>query len=147
MKTSMLLGMLVVAVSAGPPAPGGKGDKQKLAGTWMALEVVENGKSFENQGVQKSNIVFDGDKLVTYMSDDGIRTDRDEFTFELDPTKKPKRITLTKANGNTWLGIYSLKDNNLKICLAHRTAKEPPSEFAAKKGSKTVLLVLQRAMQ
>jgi uncharacterized protein (TIGR03067 family) len=141
MKALMLL---IATVQAGPP--GGKTDKEKLSGAWMALEVEDNGQAFENQGVQKTKIVFDGDKMIAHMSQDGIRTDRDAFTFELDPTKKPKRITLTKANGAVWLGIYSLDKNNLKICVAHRSAKAPPSDFKAKKGSKAILFILQSAM-
>jgi uncharacterized protein (TIGR03067 family) len=68
-------------------------------------------------------------------------------TFVLDPGKKPKTIDIKftegPEKGNTSLGIYELDGDTLKICLTI-TAKDRPTEFAAKAKSGHGFEVLKR---
>ena len=57
----------------------------------------------------------------------------------IDPTKKPKEITLTPDNSKTPLyGIYELKGDTLTLCIGEKR----PTQFKAKEGA--VLWVLKR---
>jgi len=58
---------------------------------------------------------------------------------KIDPTKKPKAITLTPDNSKKPLyGIYKLKGNTLTLCIGAKR----PRQFKAKKGA--TLWVLKR---
>ena len=57
----------------------------------------------------------------------------------IDPTKKPKEITLTPDNSKTPLyGIYELKGDTLTLCIGEKR----PTQFKAKEGA--MLWVLKR---
>jgi uncharacterized protein (TIGR03067 family) len=50
---------------------------------------------------------------------------------KIDPTKKPKEITLTPDNSNKPLyGIYELKGDTLTLCIGEKR----PTQFKAKEG-------------
>lgn len=71
-----------------------------------------------------------------------------QATYRLDPSKKPRAIDLTSTSGETkgrtYLGIYELDGDALKICFSEYE-QDRPREFAAqgKPGIRT-LLVLKR---
>ena len=51
---------------------------------------------------------------------------------KIDPTKKPKEITLTPDNSrNPLLGIYELKGDTLTLCIGERR----PTQFKAEEGA------------
>src|SRR5687768_8013437 len=86
-------------------------------------------------------VTFKGDRMVTELND-GKRTVREEVTVELDGAKTPKQLTLKDARRNgTYLGIYSLDGDTLKICYDDR---ERPVAFASSEGTSVVLAVLKR---
>jgi uncharacterized protein (TIGR03067 family) len=55
-------------------------------------------------------------------------------TSKIDPSKKPKTIDLTAAEGDsagkTALGIYELEKDSRKVCIA-KPGDERPTEFAS----------------
>jgi uncharacterized protein (TIGR03067 family) len=65
--------------------------------------------------------------------------------FKLDPAKKPKTIDMTaeKAKQEQVLGIYELKDDDLKLCFA-KGGGERPTEFISKAGTNQTVIVLKR---
>jgi len=68
-------------------------------------------------------------------------------TFSIDPGKNPKTIDIKftegPEKGNTSLGIYELDGEDFKLCLTV-TAKDRPTEFAAKAKSGLGLETLKR---
>ncbi len=82
----------------------------------------------------------------------------EEFTFKLDPTKKPKTFDFQQRRNakQSFPGIYLLKGDELKICFRFRRGSqdemlapekpERPTAFADywKTGSYTALLILKR---
>jgi uncharacterized protein (TIGR03067 family) len=110
--------------------PDDKGEAKKFEGTWEVVKATGNGMPIE----QKSTLVLEGNKY-TRTRPNG---DTDTGTFSVDPSKKPKTIDVMpgdgKAKDKTWLGIYELDGDSLKICLAE-PGKDRPDDFTSKEGS------------
>jgi uncharacterized protein (TIGR03067 family) len=66
-------------------------------------------------------------------------------TYKLDTNKSPKQVDLI-VQGKSFLGIYAIDGENLKLCLGE-IEKARPSEFAAPKGTLTLLMVLKRGKE
>jgi uncharacterized protein (TIGR03067 family) len=66
------------------------------------------------------SFVFKGDRL-TLTGPKPFR--KREYSFKLDPSKKPKTIDLTLLDGQlnekVWRGIYELKGDELTGCTRH----------------------------
>jgi len=121
-------------------AGGKKTDKDKLQGTWTAVSAVKEGKPAPDDFVKEFKLTFKGDKLTA-----SVAGGDKEATFKLDTTKKPGQITITPSDGEKAVaGIYSFDGDTLKLCIAEGEAAIP-TEFAAKAGSRAMLLVLKRA--
>jgi uncharacterized protein (TIGR03067 family) len=60
-------------------------------------------------------------------------------TWEIDPKKKPKRITFTYATQVKLEGIYELKGDELKMTF--KWGQELPRDFASARG---VVMTLKR---
>jgi uncharacterized protein (TIGR03067 family) len=75
------------------------------------------------------------------------KSSEDTYTYKLDTSKKPAEIDLTITNGvfkgKTYPGIYQLDGGTLKLCR-NQPGQKRPTEFASKKGSDTMFLVLKR---
>jgi uncharacterized protein (TIGR03067 family) len=112
-----------------------------LTGTWKAVSVVANGDEVEQ---------FKG-TLFTYK--DGTLTRKNEqgeqvSSYKLDPTKKPATIDITakggRNEGQTRKGIYEVKGDDLKVCVAFMPDADRPKEFASEAGSGNILITLKR---
>ena len=96
-----------------------KSDKDKLQGTWVAMSGQRLGVDFDEAQLKNWVLVFEDDRFIR---DGGERV---EGTYKIDPDKKPKEIDLV-FSGHTWLGIYELKGDTLKLVFR---LKERPTEF------------------
>ena len=107
--------------------------RKKLAGIWKGRVV---------QGA-KGHVLTIGKDRITGKK--GKKEDLGEGSFKLDLTKKPWRLdaTVTKGPGkdDTYLGIYSLKDDTLKWCVSS-PGEERPKKFVTE--GQQFLLVLKR---
>jgi uncharacterized protein (TIGR03067 family) len=112
-------------------------DKKALQGKWDVISVVIEGK--KEKGDKKVTATFEGGTLKF----DPKSRDFSEFSFTLDATKTPKALDL-KSKGDSNVGIYELKGDDLKICLTQLEPvdKNRPKEFAGSKD--TILFVLKR---
>jgi uncharacterized protein (TIGR03067 family) len=137
---------LILAVSlliAADKKDSAKNDKDKLQGTWSMVSGESNGDPPPDEMIKNFRMVFNGDRMTLKFGPD---KGQKEGTFKLDPRKKPKEILLTpsKEGEKPMQGIYDLDGDNLKLCMA-RAGNPRPKEFAAKKGSTDILMVLRRA--
>jgi uncharacterized protein (TIGR03067 family) len=126
-----------------------KGDLDNLQGTWITVSLVNDGKTLvdektpPNQGPQ-TKLVYEGNKWIIQVGDHAVATS----VFKINATKKPKEIDILDATGTkndkTKLGIYELRGDIYKYCLAP-AGKPRPTEFTSKAGSGHSLGVSKRA--
>jgi uncharacterized protein (TIGR03067 family) len=140
MHWQLLIAVLVVSAPA--PADKEKKDEEKIQGTWTVVSMEEGGRKSPDEDVKKTTLVFKDNGLTVYDRGKG-----EKAKFKLDQAKKPKTIDALpeeKAPGvEQILGIYELKDDELKICFG-KDGAERPTEFATKAGSRNTLIVLKR---
>jgi uncharacterized protein (TIGR03067 family) len=117
-------------------------DYAKLEGTWRVVSLEVEGVKIPEETIKDSRLIIKGkeftmkEKIATYRG-----------SLIIDPSKKPTTIDLKftegPEKGNTSLGIYELEGDDLKLCLTV-TAKDRPTEFAAKPKSGHGFEVLKR---
>jgi uncharacterized protein (TIGR03067 family) len=140
MLTVLAAGLLVAADAPGDAA---KQDAQALQGGWALVSGEYSRGKFSPEEVRKIRADFRGDTVVFKLGDETLKS-----LYKLDPTQKPKVIDLTSTDSRTrdrtYLGIYSLEGDTLKICFSE-SEQERPKEFAAEgqPGVRT-LFVLRR---
>jgi uncharacterized protein (TIGR03067 family) len=127
-----------------------KQQSEKLQGTWGAVTFIQDGQG-EGPEVapDKSPVrwVFKEDR-VTFLAD--VEEASAKGIFKLDPSAKPNAIDVSfpaapnAKQGQTFLGIYELDGETLKICY-DPDGKKRPAEFQAKAGSNRILAVFKRA--
>ena len=122
----------------------GKGDGEKLTGTWTCSSGINDGKALAQETVQKLRL--------TLTKDGGYKTERGkqvlfDSTYKIDPDKRPKHIDLIgtegENKGKAALGIYVLDGDTLKICYT-MPGEGRPREFESKAGSGATLVVWKR---
>jgi uncharacterized protein (TIGR03067 family) len=115
-------------------------DEQAIQGTWkVAREETNWAESPDSQQLQeKCKWVITADKITVEF--DGRTGD---FTYKLDPKKKPATFDMTDPGGLKTEGICFLHGDELKICTAQNGAKRP-REFNTMSGEAD-LVILKRA--
>lgn len=114
-----------------------KTDAEKILGMWKVVSAMDGG---ENQDT-KEVLTFGKDKIT--VED---RESKSEWkAYKLEPGKNPKWIDLT-TDGKTYLGIYELDGDKLKICINEDSDsdRKRPTEFLSKKQTNFTLMVLER---
>src|SRR5437588_8738547 len=128
MKAQMLtLGLVFVLMVPGSRAADPNEDKDKLKGAWTLVGVEEGGERVQiKENTDRSmKLLFAGNKFTAERKDK-----RNELTYKLNGASKPKTIDLTPVTGfdkgKTYLGIYELEGDELKLCFAEPEVKERP---------------------
>jgi uncharacterized protein (TIGR03067 family) len=119
-----------------------KKDEDLIKGTWSIKSAAKEGQKESEDKLKELKITFAAGGKLNVM---GPGKDS-EGTYKLDASRKPKQIDVTIDDGGkelTLKGIYELKKDSLKICLAH-PPDERPTEFATQAGVKTMLIVFRR---
>src|SRR4051794_25032675 len=96
---------LVVVVGFVLAADAPRKDNDRLQGTWTATAAEDSRKKVPADVLKKLKIAVKDDKMTFFPSER-------ELTCTLDPTRKPKQITLTDSEGKKGKpleGIYSLE--------------------------------------
>src|SRR5262249_34355351 len=106
-------------------------------GTWNAVSGERDGEKLnEFQLKNWEQMIFKEDKFTREGNE------KKEGTFAIDPKKDPKEIDLNltvKGQAATWMGIYELKGDTLKLALS---GGGRPTELSSKGGG--VLIVFER---
>lgn len=119
-----------------------KTDAEGLQGYWQAVTINNEGRSAPEELSRGFGILIVGEKMQMFSP-----LGNAEFSFTLDPTKKPKAISL-EGRGNDFKyssAIYELKGDELKLCLSTRNPRDFLTEFSAPDGSGIALVTLKRA--
>jgi len=120
-----------------------QGDKD-LDGMWEATATTHDAQDRNAPMVGKGVWTIAGDTLTTKAGDMDAR----KATIKVDASKTPKTLDLTPQDGpdkgKTYLCVYTLKGDDLRICFAD-AGKDRPTEIAAKFGSGWTIVALKRA--
>ncbi len=108
-----------------------KAEMKKLAGEWYRSHGLSNGFKTTVQGFSLV-MFFEGDRVKDgrIFKPEDVKS-LDTWTVAVDPAKSPKTINLTMTKDGkkqTRLGIYELKDNDLKVSWA-MDGKDRPAKF------------------
>jgi uncharacterized protein (TIGR03067 family) len=122
-----------------------KTDSDRLQGRWTVLSGESNGELVNKDKIRATVVVFEKTRL--YVEDKG-HNKLWVMTFKLDPTKKPKTISMKleegKYKGASSGGIYALEGEYLKLCYALPNGKKPTS-FKTARGSHDNSFLLKRS--
>jgi uncharacterized protein (TIGR03067 family) len=125
-----------------------KGDLARLRGTWLTVSLVNDGKTLVDEKTPPvkgpaTKLVYEGNKWLIKVGDKTVA----DGVFTIDPTRTPREIDILDGTGmkndQTKLGIYELKGDLYKYCLAP-AGKPRPTEFTSKPGSGHSLGVMKR---
>jgi uncharacterized protein (TIGR03067 family) len=137
----LLLG-IVLLLAADDAKDEVKKELARFEGTWKIVSLESEQNKLNEDSLKDIRLKLEGDKFTTIVNDG-----ENHGTFKVDPTKKPKTMDITMADGDmkgkTMVGIYELEGDTYKLCV-DMSGKSRPTEFAVKPGSGFVLEVLKR---
>jgi uncharacterized protein (TIGR03067 family) len=117
-------------------------DLDLLQGTWTITTLELEGEPMPAAMLENACIAIQGNRFTTT----GMGAEY-AGTLKLDASANPRRLDMKfdtgHARGTINLGIYELKGNKLKLCLATRGAVRP-KKFASTPGSGIALETLTR---
>jgi uncharacterized protein (TIGR03067 family) len=133
--------LLKADTGAAPVAPD---DKATLQGVWIAQSMETDGKPAPATAFKRMRFTFKGDKLLVRGNFDNDA--EEECKYEIDPSKSPKHIDIMPPKEkNPVLGVYCIKEDELRLCLRHANSPEGrPTEFYTKRESNLILMVFKR---
>lgn len=137
-------GLLLTSASAAVP-----NDRDRLQGVWRLSAAEVNGQTVALNNLKSGDKILIGTLTVEGESYTFRLGDvRLALTFALDPSKSPKAIDLTVADGpqkgQTFHGIYKLEGDTYTICRNVEPGKVRPAEFASRQDSGRMLVVWKR---
>jgi uncharacterized protein (TIGR03067 family) len=122
---------------------------EELRGVWNAESLEIGGKKLGDDDLKqlKMQLVFTGDKYAERL---GGKVN-EEGTVKVDTSKKPATIDLNILTGNDkdklQIGIYEVKGDTMKLCLAFPGAKDRPKTFASPEGEMFSYVVFKRGKE
>jgi uncharacterized protein (TIGR03067 family) len=118
----------------------------KLAGNWTLVAIEAGGRKFPADRVKALRIRVEIRKHLLVITN--LRNRQRTLAFTLKAGANPKaidfRVREGVGKGKTFLGIYALEGDTLKICQETRGGKRP-TKFSTRADSRTQLMVLRRA--
>jgi uncharacterized protein (TIGR03067 family) len=144
MHFRILLAAMIIVSSAGPGISAAEAKvNDALQGRWVAESAERNAQTAED--LRGHQLTFAGDRFTIRSKGKVIY----QGTYVIDPSAKPATIdfrnTAGEMKGMTWLGIYEMEEDVLRICdNADDVAKGRPGAFMAGAGSGHVLISFRR---
>jgi uncharacterized protein (TIGR03067 family) len=115
---------------------------QAFEGTWRADSIQADGNELPADSLKTYRLICKGRDFTSIISEGESRG-----TFSVDLSGSPKSIDVTFTEGihkgQTFRGIYELKDDTYKVCMAV-PGKDRPTAFESKPESGTILQELKR---
>lgn len=149
-KTVCTIGFFILALAGCRAFAGGADDAKMLEGTWEIEDLIAYGKKVDVNTIKGTKFIFAKDKLTIQPPNDKLEefVPRN-FSFKLDPSKKPAEVELTvldaKDKGLKSVGIYELKDKTLRWCQSDADkSPERPKDFTSPDKSPIYLFTLKR---
>ncbi len=134
--------LLIVVTAVSAFAQDAATDLKGMEGTWVPTSAELNEKPFPKEVLKTMKLVMEKDKYTVTV---GETVDRG--SVKLDHSKKPKAMDIVGNDGpnkdKTFLAIYELKDDTLRVCY-DLTGKSRPTEFKTQKDALIFLVTYQR---
>jgi uncharacterized protein (TIGR03067 family) len=96
-------------------------DRTSLEGTWEMVSRVQGDRRSDDPADLAMRYKFWG---PLFGSEEAGRP-LDKGTFKLDPSRSPKAVDVTTEDGTTFRGVYELKGDVFRWCLARRGDPRP----------------------
>src|SRR5712691_4728042 len=94
-KLSYALAFFTVGLACCRAFAGDADDAKKIQGTWEVVELIAYGKKVDFNTIKGTKFVFAKDKLTIQPPSDKLEeVVTRNFTFKLDPAKKPAEVEL-----------------------------------------------------
>ena len=142
--TRQRIACLLFVLLIGPVAQAGaEPEVREMDGIWKPVSAELAGKQWPQQVLDSMKLILKDDKYTVQVGDQN-----DEGTVKRDPGKSPKTMDIkgTKGpnTGKTFLVIYELKGDELRVCY-DLSGKSRPTEFATKPNTPLFLVTYRRA--
>jgi|SRR5579884_4253037 len=124
---------LLLCVAAVSKARQPEKEAEALKGAWTVTKAEENGKAQDD--LSKAVFTFKDNKLSLKLQNE---KDTVELTYKLDPAKKSIDIQPADTKEPAQ-GIYEVKGDTLKLCVADPDKKKRPADF--KSGEKGIVYI------
>jgi len=133
-------------------------DVDKIQGTWICVASEREAKPIPDHLIQEASIrlVFKGNQ-VTAINCMQNSTARGKLTLRSDTAPKSVEILLTEGDENferslaafgvkavKMRGVYSIDDEQLKLCTTISPGEVAPTDFKTEKGTMAALTILKR---
>jgi len=120
-----------------------KADLASLQGDWKTVSAKRAGKDAPPAILEsKLNVAKN---TLTLISVRNGKERKEPINMKLDSSKSPKQIDLVDKEGKAKnIGIYKIEGKKFTLCFT-RASEPRPTQFASKEGSKTFLMVFERA--
>ncbi len=152
-----LAGMLAATDETARRAAVGKrlprNDSEAIQGKWIVVEIGQ----VDHQPTEEERAHWKTGQFTATITTDWLTFDVDKSSmgYRLDPSTRPKRMTLTATDGPrrgnvVAVAIYSLEEDDLKICIGRgqpNLPPQPPHGFDIKsepRGTFPTLFVMKR---
>ncbi len=126
------------AIADEPPS-----DQKAVQGTWVPVKAELAGKSLPDDVLKAITLKIHEDGYEVTIKGEGS----DKGTSKLDAAAKPKAMTITSVEGanagKTFLAIYELEHDTLRVCYDLSGAKRP-TEFKTSPGTLLYLVTYNR---
>jgi uncharacterized protein (TIGR03067 family) len=122
-----------------------KRELEKLQGTWRYESYEESGKKTSADDLKEKRVFFGANQFIIKKGDELVQVG----SLKLDPIDGHRDIDATVIagpnKGTTMRGIYSLKEDTLKVCIDPE-GNERPREFKTASDTGHYLAVLKRVI-
>jgi uncharacterized protein (TIGR03067 family) len=144
---AVFLGFLTATITAFAHQDATADDGKAIQGTWKVISCEHGGKKLPDDQLKDAVLIF-ADGIFTFKAAGKTIT---VGKYRLDPAAKPGVLdtvaTEGPAKGQTQLGIYELKGDDLKLCQSFGVDRRP-AEFksvnVADEGNQRMLWILRR---
>lgn len=122
-----------------------KKELEKLQGEWKLVGGDGPGSKLTEEDFVGRMIVIKGD-AYEYVSPS--ETEKEKGKFTLNPAATPAQVDMEiiegHSKGQKQLGIYELKDNRLRFCVAQPNDPKRPPKFAVTPEDRFMLYAFER---
>lgn len=154
MKLTLALGVALFALSylsaddKKKDAPGtmDKKDLEKIGGKWQPTSMQCGDMKFAEAQMKAMTLAIDGDKYTVTVKGEKDTAQTDKGAVKIDVLAKPMAMDIKSSDGpnkgKTFLAIYEISGDTLKVCY-DLDGKKRPTEFKVT-GEKILLATYKR---